>query len=260
MLRALFIALSGIIYFFISLPMMMPLRMNPVANYNLFYMPFLALMFLFLLLKTCTVIKQSRAYVYGFFAAIFAWQLLGEVASIPVPEGYIKQFSSFNFKVLGAYFPVIVGWVTLLLLWRTKSIKNSVAVFMMTFLELWTFELYMENYSLKLPLEMMPTVANIILVVFLLVTIFLLYIARKTQTAEKRTVMGCLLYITITVVIMASGPWKKPQSFYLKYEPAHIAHEIEELQKELAYLNTLKNELGMQGEEETDTGEVKRAE
>jgi len=71
MLRALLIALSGIIYFFISLPMMMPLRISPVANYNLFYMPFLALMFLFLLFKTCTVIKESRAYVYAFFAAFF---------------------------------------------------------------------------------------------------------------------------------------------------------------------------------------------
>jgi hypothetical protein len=82
MLRALLIALSGIIYFFISLPMMMPLRINPIANYNLFYMPFLALMFLFLLFKTCTIIKESKAYVYGFFAAIFAWQLLGEVALV----------------------------------------------------------------------------------------------------------------------------------------------------------------------------------
>ena len=245
MLRALLIALSGIIYFFISLPMMMPLRMNPVANYNLFYMPFLALMFLFLLFKTCTIIKESKAYVYGFFAAIFAWQLLGEVATIPVPAGYIKQFSGFNFKVVGAYFPVIAGWLTLLVLWRTKAIKNSVAVFMMTFLELWTFELYMENYSLKLPLEMMPMVANIILVIFLLLTILIFYTAKKATTAEKKTVMGCLLYITITVVIMASGPWKKPQSFYLKYEPSHIEHEIEELQEELAYLNKLKKELGM---------------
>ena len=245
MLRALLVALSGIIYFFISLPMMMPLRINPIANYNLFYMPFLGLMFLFLLLKACTVIMRSRAYVYAFFAAIIAWQLLGEVASIPVPDGYIKQFSSFNFKVLGAYFPVIAGWMTLFVLWRTKAIKNPVAVFMMTFLELWTFELYMENYSLKLPLELMPTLANIILAVFLLITIVLFYIAKKAQTAEKKTVMGCLLYITITVVIMASGPWKKPQSFYLKYEPSHIAHEIEELQEELAYLNELKKELGM---------------
>jgi len=254
MLRALLIALSGIIYFFISLPMMMPLRINPIANYNLFYMPFLALMFLFLLYKTCTVIKESRAYVFGFFAAIFAWQLLGEVATIPVPAGYIKQFSGFNFKVVGAYFPVIAGWLTLLVLWRTNAIKNSVAVFMMTFLELWTFELYMENYSLKLPLELMPAVANIILAVFLLITIVLFYIAKKAQTAEKKTVMGCLLYITITVVIMASGPWKKPQSFYLKYEPSHIAHEIEELQEELAYLNKLKKELGMAEEQEQQHG------
>ena len=71
------------------------------------------------------------------------------------------------------------------------------------------------------------------------------YLAKKAKTDEKKTVMGCLLYITITIVIMAAGPWKKPQAFYLKYEPPHIAHEIEELQEELNYLNKLKTDLGM---------------
>ena len=245
MLRALLIAFSGIIYFFISLPMMIPLRISPVTNYNLFYMPFLAIMVLFLMVKTCTVSRESRAYLYAFFAAIFTWQLLGEVASINVPAGYITQFSSFNLKIVGAYFPVITGWVLLLIMWRTRAIKNSVAVFAMTFLGLWSFELYMENYSLKVPVAMMPTVANVLFVVFMLLTVLLLYVARKAKTDERKTVMGCLLYLTITIVIMSLGQWKKPQSFYLKYEPAHIESEIEELKEELAYLNTLKRDLNM---------------
>lgn len=245
MLKALLIALSGIIYFFVSLPMMIPLRISPVTNYNLFYMPFLAIMVLFLVVKTCTVSRESKAYLYAFFAAIFTWQLLGEVACIKVPAGYIRQFSNFNLKVLGAYFPVITGWMLLLIVWRTRSIKNSVAVFLMTFLGLWSFELYMENYSLKVPVAMMPAVANGLLVVFTLLTVLLLYVARKATTDEKKTVMGCLLYLTITIVIMSFSQWKKPQEFYLKYEPAHIEHEIEELKEELTYLNKLKTELGM---------------
>jgi hypothetical protein len=245
MLRALLIALSGIVYFFISLPMMMPLRISPVTNYNLFYMPFLAIMVVFLVVKACTVSRESKAYIYAFFAAIVTWQLVGEVASINVPAGYITQFSNFNFKVVGAYFPVLTGWVLLLILWRTRSLKNSVAVFVMTFLGLWSFELYMENYSLKVPLALMPAVANVLLVVFTLLTVLLVYVARKATTDERKTAMGCLLYLTITIVIMSSSQWKKPQSFYLKYEPAHIAHEIEELKEELIYLNKLKTELGM---------------
>jgi hypothetical protein len=245
MLRSLLIALSGIVYFFLSLPMMIPLRISPVTNYNLFYMPFLAVMVVFLVVKTCTVSRESRAYLYAFFAAIVTWQLLGEVASIDVPAGYITQFSNFNFKIIGAYFPVITGWVLLLIMWRTRSIKNPVAVFVMTFLGLWSFELYMENYSLKVPLAMMPVVANVLLVVFTLLTILLLYAARKATTDERKTVMGCLLYLTITIVIMSSSQWNKPQAFYLKYEPAHIEHEIEELKEELIYLNKLKTELGM---------------
>lgn len=260
MLRALLVALSGIAYFLVSLPMMMPLRISPVTNYNLFYMPFLAIMVLFLVVKTCTVTKENRAYLFAFFGAIFLWQLLGEVSCIQVPAGYITQFSSFNLKVLGAYFPVITGWVLLLVVWRTKAIKKAVAVLAMTFLGLWTFELYMENYSLKVPVAMMPTIANVLLVVFTILTIVLLYVARKAAANETKTVMGCLLYLTITVVIMSSGPWKKPQSFYLKYEPAHIAHEIEDLQEELSHLNRLKTEMGMTEEDSGPAGGMEKSE
>ena len=258
MIRALLIAFAGLGYFVISLPMMMPLRMRPKANYNLFYMPFLAIIFTFLFYSLCTVAEESNAYIYAFFAAIFAWQILGEVASKRVPAGYIKQFSSFNLSVPGAYFPVVTGLILLMILWQTQAVKNPVAVFFMVFLGIWMFELYMENYSLKVPLRVMPTVANIILTLFAILTLLLLYIAQTAVTVEKQTVMGCLLYLTITVVIMAAGPWKKPQKFYLKYEPSNIELEMEEMREQLGCLNKLKKEMtsmGMLEETRKDNGD-----
>jgi hypothetical protein len=37
------------------------------------------------------------------------------------------------------------------------------------------------------------------------------------------------------------GQWKKPQTFYLKYEAKHIGHEIEELKEEQKYMKYLTN-------------------
>ena len=254
MLRAILIALSGLVCFLISVLTMIPLRMNPVANYNLFYMPIMAIVFGFLFYRLCTEEKESMAYLYAFFAALVGWPLLGETAALPVPEGLIKQFSSVDIMQLGSYYYVVAGWIMLKILWRTKAIKNSFAVFLMTFLGIWTFELYMENYSSRVPLDMMPLIANIITVVSLILSIVLLYIARKATTLEKKTVMGCLLYLTVAIILMGSGPWKKPQSFYLKYEGPNMKQELKELQEEIEHFETLKKEMIERGlyEEEKD--------
>ena len=254
MLRAILIALSGLVCFLISVLTMIPLRMNPVANYNLFYMPIMAIIFGFLFYRLCTESKESKAYLYAFFAALVGWPLLGETAALPVPEGIIKQFSSVDIMQLGSYYYVVAGWIMLMILWCTKAIKNSVAVFLMTFLGIWTFELYMENYSSRVPLDMMPLIANIITVVTLILSIVLLYIARKATTLEKKTVMGCLLYLTVAIILMGSGPWKKPQSFYLKYEGPNMKQELVELQEEIEHFEKLKKEMIDRGlyEEEKD--------
>ena len=254
MLRAILIALAGLVCFLLSVLTMIPLRMNPVANYNLFYMPIMAIIFGFLFYRLCTEAKESKAYLYAFFGALVGWPLLGETAALTVPEGIIKQFSSVDIMQLGGYYYVVAGWIMLKILWRTKAIKNSVAVFLMTFLGIWTFELYMENYSSRVPLDMMPLIANIITVVTLILSIALLYIARKATTLEKKTVMGCLLYLTVAIILMGSGPWKKPQSFYLKYEGPNMKQELKELQEEIEHFEKLKKDMIERGlyEEEKD--------
>jgi len=244
-LRALLIALSGLAYFILSLPLMMPLRMweKPVVNYNLFFGTFLLVMFGFLFYRCCTIEKQSKAYVYGFFAGIFAWQLFGELATIPVDKGVITQFSDVNIKELGGYFYLAGGWIILKILWRTQAIKNSVSVCILTFLSIWTFELYMDNYSMALAIDQMPQVATALGVAGLILSIILLAIARRASTDETKTVMGCLLYITLTVAILGMGQWKKPQTFYVKYAAKHIGHEIKELQEKQVRIELLRKEM-----------------
>lgn len=258
MLRAILFALTGQLYFILSLFLMMPLRMKPIENYNLFLMPFLAVLFFFLFYRTCVEEKTSKAFGYGFFSGIVLWQLIGEISSVPVPKGVITQYANLDLKVLGGYFYVVVGWLILKVLWRTETIKNSVAVVFVTFLGIWTFELYMHNYSAHVPLAMMPRVANIVLVTFIILTIIILVIAKRATTPEKRTVMGVLLYLTLSVVMMSSGQWRKPMTFYMTHEATHIEHQIQEMQEELKYINKLRSQMDMEepGQEESEQDET----
>ena len=247
--RTLLVALAGQLFFLVSVLSMIPLRMaeNPVVNYNLFYTPILALIFFTLFYRTCVEQDESRGVIYGYFSALFAWPLIGEVASMPLDEGIVKQFSSINIKLLGGYFYVAAGWIMLKIMWRTKAVKNSVNTFFLVFLGIWTFELYMDNYSSKVPIDMMPTIGNWVATVFGTVSIVILVIAWRTPSVAKKTVLGCLLYLTFSLFIMGSSQWKTPSKFYVKYEAAHIDHEIQELQEEKEYLDYLRNYMIKEG-------------
>jgi len=239
--RTILIALAGQLFFIVSVITMIPLRMaeNPVVNYNIFYMPLLAILFLVLFYRTCVENKVSRGYMYGYFAALVSWPLIGEVASMPVDKGLVTQFTSMNIKLIGGYFYVITGWVLLKILWRTKALKSSVCAFMMTFLSIWTFELYMDNYSSMVPLELMPTIGSWVTIVSSIVAIILLVMAWRTTSIEKKTLIGCILYIFVALMMMG-GQWKKPQTFYVKYEAAELLHELDALKEEITHINTLK--------------------
>jgi len=243
MKRTLLIALSGIGYFIISLILFMPFRMKPIENYNLVALPLFTIAFLYLFYKACTVEQDSKGYLFGYFAGILMWQCIGEIPSLRVPSGAVLQFSDMNIKVLGGYFYVLAGWIMLYLTWKIKMLKSRAAYVFMIFLGIWSFEVYMDNYSSRVPLTMMGVIANIIMVIFLLISIGIMYLAKKSTSVERKTILGGVLYITLNIVIMASGQWKQPQSFYMKYGPEEIQYELQEMQKELDHMNEIKKQM-----------------
>jgi hypothetical protein len=304
MWRTIWITLAGQAMFLVSVITMSPLRMweNPVVNYNLYYVSILAGILGWLFYRCCIEPQEDKGYLYGFFAAIFAWPLIGEVAAIPVDKGTITQFSNFNIKCLGAYFYVLSGWALLHIMWRTGALKKSVCVFFMTFLSIWSFELYMDNYSsmsgdkfaivgglitaavfgmlsvcfkyswnlfkfkkqikallgilicimLALvtlinyrdvlgfpePLQKMAGISTMVLIGSLIASYLILRTAKKTESMGTKTILGCILYIVFALILM-SGQWKEPQTFYVKYEAAQIGSEIEELKQDQAHLENL---------------------
>ncbi len=104
---------------------------------------------------------------------------------------------------------------------------------------------------------MMPRIAYSAGAMGIVLSIVLLAIAKNAATDETRTVMGCLLYITISVALLGLNSWTKPQSFYIKYEAKHIGHEIAELQKKQKQIEQLKQLMIKEGIiEEEKTNDV----
>ena len=246
MLRAITIAILGNLYFIVSLAIFLPFRMKPVENYNLFAFPIMAAIFLGLLYKACTVEKESKGYLYAYFAGIVMWQVVGEIPYIKVPAGKILQFSDLNIKMLGGYFYALVGWIFLHILVRTGALKKQVAFAFGIFMGIWSFELYMDNYSFRVPLEVMPVVATVIMWIALIASIVLVIMAKKADTIVRKTVIGGILYITLSIILMSSGPWKKPQDFYIKYEGPALVDEARDVQEETKYIEHLKTRMSIQ--------------
>jgi hypothetical protein len=248
MKRAVILALCGFAYFFISVTLFIPLRMKPIPNYNIFFFSLMSAVFLFLFYRTCTVNKESTAYVYALFAGNVLWQVIGELASVRVSGGLIQQFSDVNIKLVGGYIYVLAGWILLFMLWKTRMVQQRICFCFLMFLGIWTMELYLDNYSSEVPVPLMPLIANSIGTVFIFISAVVLYLAKKAASAEKQTVLGGLLYLSASIALVAFTQWSKPQTFYLLHERPVIEHEIKALQEELAYIDELRRQLGITGD------------
>jgi hypothetical protein len=64
--------------------------------------------------------------------------------------------------------------------------------------------------------------------------------AKRTASIERKTVLGGVFYLTLNIVLMSSGQWKKPQDFYLKYEVPALQQELIDTQRELDHIRQLQ--------------------
>lgn len=99
----------------------------------------------------------------------------------------------------------------------------------------------MENYSFLVPLEKMPVAANIFLALSIILSAIVLVVVFRTTSELKQLVLGGVLYLLLSVMLMSTGQWKKPQTYYLKYEKGNIEYKFDHLNKELDYLKKLQD-------------------
>jgi hypothetical protein len=90
------------------------------------------------------------------------------------------------------------------------------------------------------PLQKMGSMSTLVLIGSLIATYIILRTAKRTDSIEKKTMLGCIFYIVFALILM-SGQWKEPQTFYVKYEAAALAGEIKELQHDQANLERLSD-------------------
>ena len=245
MKRTIILALLGFVYLFFSIMLFIPLRMKPVPNFNLFIFPVFIACFLYLFYKTCSTAEETKAYIYAYFSGMLLWQVLGEMSSLRVNEGFILQFSDVNIKTVGGYLFVLLGWIILYMLWELKALRNSLCFCALIFLGIWTEELYLDNFTATVPLNLMPKIANVLGIIGAALSIWVIYLAKKAATVEKQTVLGGLLYLAFSLVFMSQTLWQKPLTFYLKHERVAIEHEIRGMQEEIKYIDELKKQIGM---------------
>jgi len=245
MKRTIILAVLGFVYLFFSIMLFVPLRMKPVPNFNLFIFPLFIAGFLYLFYKACSTAMETKAYLYAYFAGMLLWQVLGEMSSLRVNEGLILQFSDVNIKTAGGYLYVLLGWIVLYMVWKLKVLKNPICFCSLIFLGIWTEELYLDNFTAAVPLNLMPTIANVLGIIGAALCVWVIYVAKKALTIEKQTVLGGLLYLAFSIVFMSQTLRQKPLTFYLKHEPVAIEYEIREKQEEIAYIDELKKQLGM---------------
>jgi len=115
----------------------------------------------------------------------------------------------------------------------------------MIFLGIWSAELYLDNYTAAVPLDLIPKVADALGLAGAACSVFIIYRARKAATIERQTVLGGALYLALSVVFMAVTLWQKPLTFYLQHERIAIKHEIKAKQEEIDYIDFLKKQIGM---------------
>jgi hypothetical protein len=245
MRRTIILSVLGFVYLFYSIMLFVPLRMKPVPNFNLFIFPLFLACFLYLFYKTCSTAAETKAYIYAYFSGMLLWQILGEMSSLRVNEGLILQFSDVNIKTVGGYLFVLMGWTILYMLWKSNALRKPLCFCGLIFLGIWSEELYLDNFTANVPLNLMPKIANVLGIIGAALSIWVIYLAKKAATVEKQTVLGGLLYLTFSLVFMSQTLWQKPLTFYLKHERVAIEHEIRLMQEEIAYIDQLKKRIGM---------------
>jgi len=119
-----------------------------------------------------------------------------------------------------------------------KRIKALLGILICIMLALVTLINYRDVLGFPEPLQKMAGISTMVLIGSLIASYLILRTAKKTESMGTKTILGCILYIVFALILM-SGQWKEPQTFYVKYEAAQIGSEIEELKQDQAHLENL---------------------
>jgi hypothetical protein len=89
-------------------------------------------------------------------------------------------------------------------------------------------------------IENMPKYANLWGIAGVVITVVCLMVAWRATKPETKILMGIIMYISLTLMMLGFGQWKKPQKFYVEHEGVAIENELKELEEDKIHLEELR--------------------
>lgn len=186
MIKSVLFVFSLFFYFLVTSLLFIPLRRIP--NYNLFLLLLFLIFFFIIIYKAITAASPVKRLISGAFCGLILWSIIGELCpSLRVHQASIlNPICTVDIKQPSAAIYVVIFFISLAISYLTGGIKDGLAMMLMVFGSTWSFELYMQNYSIHLPLEVLPKIAytlgGISSIIFILAIVMTI---RITSSAGK---------------------------------------------------------------------------
>ena len=201
MIKSFIFAVSLFLYFFISDLLLVPLRKVP--NYNLFLLILFSLAFLILVYKAVTSGSQAKRLIYGSFGGLVLWSLIGEICpSLRVhPASLLNPICAVDIKHPSAAIYLALLLMSLSIAYITGAIKDGLAMMLAVFGSTWSFELYMQNYSARVPHEALPAIAYTLGGISLVVLLLAFFMTIKSTSPAGKTFWGYWIYYGLVTTL-----------------------------------------------------------
>jgi hypothetical protein len=201
MMKSFLFALSLFVYFLIADILFVPLAMVP--NYNLFLLLIFLLCCFILTYKAVAAESQVRRLIYGSFGGLLLWSLIGELCpSLKAhPASLLSPISTVDIKHPSTLVYLVLLFVTLTISYVKGGLKDGLAMLIMVFGTTWGFELYMENYSTRLPVEIMPDIAYILGGIWGTILLLSIYMALRSTTLTGKIFWGYWIYFAVVTTL-----------------------------------------------------------
>jgi hypothetical protein len=194
MIQSLLFAISLIIYFVVTDLLFIPLKMIP--NYNLFLLLLFSLIYFILTYKAVAGASPVKRLIYGAFGGLILWSLIGELC--PSFMGHqaslLKPISTVNIKQPSAAVYLAILLLTLTITYFAGAIKDGLAMILMVFGSTWGFELYLGNYSTRVPSEILPNIAYPLGALCSIIFLLAIFLAVKSTSPARKTFWGYWIY------------------------------------------------------------------
>ena len=216
MKRALLFAICLFLYYFLTTILFVFLVRVP--NFNLVLLIIFSLIFFLLANKAIGAESPGRRLVYGAFAGLVLWSIIGEIcpSARAHPASIYNPIVAINIKQPHAAVYFLLFLITLLISYFRGAVKDGLAMMLMVLGSIWAFELYLQNYSTRVPTEALQTIAYSLGGICGIILLVAITMVLRSRSTSGKIFWGYWLYwgIVYTLVCFLVLPHPMPMGFW----------------------------------------------